>query len=484
MSSRPSHIQSPISVAEPGCAKIGAIPAKGDFSTQPASDFTANAQLAYLEAKVGEWQSPETSRRVEQNPPGEQIDEPASPAALTPHRTLRPATAVKSLVAIAVAVALGWAPVQRLLATTSAEAVVNARIVTLRAPIEGEVTMALPETDIGSAYRVDEPILTIRNPRADSSPLTGLMREHDQLGTSIGALEAKKQLLTANVLELNEQQERFRVGRIAQIEQRTREADADIASAEAQYSVTTEALKRASHLRTTDAVSQAFLDKAQGDARVAEQAVRAQNERKKGMLVELDAARKGTFVGDSYNDTPQSAQRKMEISLELADVDARLAGSRTQLAALDTAIRDEKSRQNRISLAEIHSTVNGRVWEMLTAPGEHVNAGQDLVKLLDCGSAIVTASVSQTAYERLAVGQPATFKPRDGGPELKGTVVALNGLAAVDSNTAIQQHALSREPYHVSLKFPELSTTFDCRVGRSGLVEFDTTAPVLKTSAF
>lgn len=484
MSSRPSQIHSPVSTAEPVSAKIGAMPAKGDFTTPHEPDFTASAQLAYLEAKVGEWQSQETSRRAEPKTPGEQSDQPASSPILEPRRTIRPTTAAKSLVAIAVAVALGWAPAQRLLATTSAEAVVNARIVTLRAPIEGEVTMAHPETDIGSAYRVDEPILTIRNPRADSSPLTGLMREHDQLGTSIGALQAKQHLLNANLQELNEQQERFRIGRIAQIEQRTREADADIAAAEAQYAVATEALKRANHLRTTDAVSQAFLDKAQGDARVAEQAVRAQNERKKGMLVELNAAQKGTFVGDSYNDTPQSAQRKMEISLELADVDARLAGSRTQLTALDGAIREEQTRQKRLSLAEIHSTVNGRIWEMLTAPGEHVNAGQDLAKLLDCGSAIVTASVSQTAYERLAVGQSATFKPRDGGPELKGTVVGLNGLAAVDSNTAIQQHALSREPYHVSLKFPELSTTFDCRVGRSGLVEFDTTVPALKTSAF
>ncbi|MET1046535.1 MAG: HlyD family efflux transporter periplasmic adaptor subunit, partial [Hyphomicrobium sp.] len=403
---------------------------------------------------------------------------------LAPSRGVSSVTVIKSSIAVAVAVALGWMPVQRLLATTSAEAVVNARIITVRAPIAGEITMANSATDIGTLFQADQTILTIRNSRADTNRLIDLARQRDQLKTSIGSLEAKKSFLQASLKELEAQQERFRLGRIQQIEQRVREAEADIASAEAQYAVSAAALKRASHLRGTDAVSQAYLDKAQGDARVGEQAIRAQVERKKGVLVELDAARKGTYVGDSYNDTPQSAQRKMEVALELSDVEARLAGSQIERSALDTALAAEQSRQSEMSRVDMRSTVDGRVWEMLTAPGEHVNAGQDLVKLIDCGSAIVTASVSESDYEKLAIGQAATFKPRDGGPELHGMVVGLNGLAAVESNSAIQQNALSREPYHVTVKFPELSKSFDCRVGRSGLVKFDTGNSVLAGSLF
>lgn len=438
-----------------------------DTEARADEEFTASAQQAYLESAVNEWQSPNGAPDLETDP------EPHAEAAPKLSRTaIKPTTLLKSFVAVAVAVALGWFPVQRLLTTTSAEAVVNARIITIRAPIEGEVTMAQSGTDIGSPFRADQDILTIRNARADSVHLTNLQRERDQLRTNIGALEAKKNLLRSSLDELNAQQDRFRVGRIAQLEQRVREADANIASAQAVYAVASEALKRADALRKTDTASQAFLDKAQGDAHVAEQAIQAQIEHKKGILVELDAAKNGTYVGDSYNDTPQSAQRKMEVSLELSDVEARLAGTQDQLAAIDASITAEQSRQAELAKAEIHASVNGRVWEMLTAPGEHVNAGQDLMKLLDCGSAIVTASVSETAYERLSIGQQATFTPRDGGPVLHGIVVGLNGLAAVESNTAIQQSALSREPYHVSLKFPELSNNFDCRVGRSGLVKF------------
>ncbi len=472
----------PAPVSDANTRHLGAIAPDADAIAEEANDraFTATAQIAYLEAALSDWPK-QSSPHV----PAADAEEPetASAPVLAPRRTLKPLTLLKSVVAIAIAVALGWMPAQRLLATTSSEAVVNARIVTLRAPIEGEVTMAHAGTDIGSAFSLDQSVLAIDNPRADASPLSALAQQRGQLTTSIAALEAKKRLLTANLQELDTQQERFRLGRIEQIEQRTRESDADIAAAEAQYSVAADALKRAQWLKTTDAVSQAFLDKAQGEARVTQQAIRAQTERKKGILVELTAAKKGTFVGDSYNDTPQSAQRKMQISLELSDVEARLAGNRAELAATEAALAKETVRQSQLARADIHSTVNGRIWEMLTAPGEHVNIGQDLVKMIDCGSAIVTASVSETAYERLSIGQAATFTPRDGGPELKGNIVSLNGLTAVNSNTAIQASALSREPYHVTLKFPDLSKEFDCRVGRSGLVKFDTTTPAASANA-
>jgi multidrug resistance efflux pump len=439
--------------------------------------FNANMQLSYLESVVKEWKTQRTAdkgqdERTTPNAPENNIA--SKPSWMAPVANLRLSTIVKSALAIAVALLLGWTPALRLLATTSAEAVVNARVITLRAPIEGDVTMAAAATDIGSTFRSNEEILTIRNPRADYSHLDSLRRERDQLGTAIAALDAKSQLLTANLTELTDQQENFRIGRIAQLEQRVREIDADIAANEAQHDMAVVALTRANALKKTDAVSQAFLDKALQDERVSKNTIQSLVERRKGTMVELDAAKKGIFVGDSYNDTPQSAQRKMEVALELADVRARLQGSKAELAVLLARIDAETRRNEELSSAVIRSTVNGRVWEILTAPGEHVNAGQDLMRLLDCGSAMVTASVSETAYQKLRIGQSATFRPRGGGKELHGRIVGLNGLAAVSSNSAIQQSMLAREPYHVTLDFPGLAKGADCQIGRSGLVQFDT----------
>lgn len=450
------------------------------------ADFNAKMQLSFLESAIQDWKA----QRATDNDKTEKTfsDAAETDANLksswrTPLSKIKPSTLAKSALALAVALVLGWAPAVRLLATTSAEAVVNARVITLRAPIEGDVTMAAAATDIGSTFRNNEEILTIRNRRADYSHLDSLRRERDQLGTAISALEAKKQLLEQNLVELSEQQENFRVGRITQLDQRIREIDADLAATEAQHDMALQTLTRASALRKTDAVSQAYLDKALQDERVTKNTIQSLTERRKGSMVELEAARKFIFIGDSYNDTPQSAQRKMEVALELADVRARLEGSKAELAVLMTRIDAETRRNEELSSASIRSTVNGRVWEILTAPGEHVNAGQDLMRLLDCGSAMVTASVSETTYQKLRIGQNATFQPRGGGKELHGRIVGLNGLAAVSSNSAIQQSMLAREPYHVTLNFPGLTEGAECQIGRSGLVKFDTSSPGALASA-
>jgi len=447
----------------------------GRASDIPSAQFDASMQLDYLETVIKEWRD----QQSEETPSSKTVDPVQAEAATTKPAWKKPAnirisTIVKSCLAVAIAAALGWAPVLRLLTTTSAEAVVNARVVTLRAPIEGDVKTSVDGTEIGTRFQTNQAVLIVRNPRSDVSHLDNLRRSRDQLHTEISALEAREQVLGTDFAELTAQQERFRIGRIKQLDQRVRETDANIALAKAQYVTASAALTRATALKRTDAVSQAFLDKALQDESVANDTIRGLTERRTGMLVELDAAKNGSFIGDSYNDTPQSAQRKMEIGLELADVRARLAGRKSELASLQSDIDSETRRSEELSAAVIRSTVDGRVWEMLTAPGEHVNVGQDLVRMLDCGSAIVTASVSESAYQRLSIGQAATFRPRDGGKVLQGHVVGLNGLAAVTSNSAIQQSQLSREPYHVTLKFPDLTKGNDCHVGRSGLVEFDT----------
>ncbi|MCZ7595727.1 MAG: hypothetical protein M5U16_13130 [Hyphomicrobium sp.] len=70
---------------------------------------------------------------------------------------LRARRGVKSLIAIIVAVALGWYPLQRLLAATSAEATVNARLINLRAPIDGKVSLVAPSIAVGTEVEPDEP---------------------------------------------------------------------------------------------------------------------------------------------------------------------------------------------------------------------------------------------------------------------------------------------------------------------------------------
>ena len=60
--------------------------------------------------------------------------------------------------------------------------------------------------------------------------------------------------------------------------------------------------------------------------------------------VEHDAVADGVFIGDSYNDSPNSAQRETELKLKKGELDAQLAAVRTQIKHVGDQISQEEAR--------------------------------------------------------------------------------------------------------------------------------------------
>jgi multidrug resistance efflux pump len=383
---------------------------------------------------------------------------------------------MKSALFLAVAVVVGWGPVQRLMQTTSVEAVVNARLVTLRAPIGGEVVSAPATADVGNALASGEPLVRIVNRRADRSRLDDLRRTIDRLGDERAVLAVRLETARAMHAEFMTQTRQFQDGRVRQLEARQDELRNDLAAATARRLETTTTLQRTLALAARGVISHSALEKAQRDNEVAVQGVAAAEQRIKASEVELAAARTGSFVGDSYNDRPRSSQRADELQQQIAELSAELRQRDLRLPRLKAELEEEKVRYADLASASVVAPSKGSVWEVLTAPGEEVRQGQELARLLDCGSAVVTAAVSESVYNRLRVGQPARFRFREGGPELAGRVVHLTGVAAAPANFAIAPSALTREAYRVTVSVPYLAQIPTCELGRTGRVVFGDSA--------
>jgi hypothetical protein len=82
----------------------------------------------------------------------------------------------KTLAGLLVLTAVGWMPVRTLLETTSTEAIINARLVTLRAPIEGEIGPIAGSLSVGGELQPGAPLLRVVNQRADRGRLDDLRR--------------------------------------------------------------------------------------------------------------------------------------------------------------------------------------------------------------------------------------------------------------------------------------------------------------------
>ena len=187
----------------------------------------------------------------------------------------------------------------------------------------------------------------------------------------------------------------------------------------------------------------------------------------------MEAARQGKYVGDSYNDRPSSSLHADEIALRIAESEADLRIRDERLDRLRSSMNEEAARFAVQQSAELAIPVSGQVWEVMTAPGEEVRAGRELLRILDCTGVVVSAVVSAKTYTTLRIGGVARFQPSGESRDYAGTIVRLTGLAAPFDNLAIDASALGRDLYRVTVSVPDLKTS-TCGVGRNGKVVFET----------
>ncbi|MGQ9369994.1 HlyD family secretion protein [Azospirillum sp. ST 5-10] len=388
---------------------------------------------------------------------------------------------MRKLVKLAAGLALagvgGYVVLMEGVAVVSSDAVVNARVAVVRAPIDGLLT--LQPRSIGERVQGGQPLGVLNDVRADEARLLELERAAGALEADIARLQAQVASNTASRDLLRERTEAYRDGRIRQLKSRIDEQQALLSSAKAQSIESGAALQRAEELRDRGVQSAAVLDKAQAANEVNALTMRAATARLESLRTELEAANKGMFLGDSYNDTPYSSQRAQELDLRLAELDADLEERTRRLATTREQIALERQRVARLRDAFLASPVDGLVWETLLGNGEHARKGQDLLRLLDCSTVMVTASVSESDYNRLKVGDPARFRLSGTDRTFDGQVLRLagSGAATIYNSLAIAPGPEHLKRFDVALAVPGLldDPEAGCAVGRTGKVVFSGT---------
>ena len=357
-----------------------------------------------------------------------------------------------------------------MLATTSVEAIVNARVETIRAPIEG-IVQAPAEKNANWSSTAAPPKLIISNPYADRSRLDELRRNLNTLESQQASLDRQSQLTQTALDTISQQAEKYRSGRLKLIDARLARQTAELQATSAKTSQTTASKRRSDHLQQTGFISGAESDRVQYEWNAATSAEAAAEKRLEETKVEHDAVADGVFIGDSYNDAPSSIQRETELKMKKGELDAQLAGVRKQIKHINDQISEEDAHVRLRSEATVALPSKGRVWEMLVGPGEFVNKGQDLLRVLNCTSPIVSANVDERVYNRLEVGSPATFRPFQDGKTYSGTVVNLTGAAGAAANFAIPPITLHKSPFYVTIAMDDMGAA-GCAIGRTGTVTF------------
>jgi multidrug resistance efflux pump len=357
---------------------------------------------------------------------------------------------------------------QQLVVRASRDAVINARVAVIRAPIDGIATTAV--TTPGAAIKAGEAIGRVEDRLPDDARLAQLRRE-------ASATELERDSLARRVTDLQRvhgeaetQAEAYRLGRVRQLELRIEEARANLAAAVAREADAKAVVGRGAALHARGFRSDEAQEKARHAKEVEEQTVIAARRRLDALTVELDAAHNGTFLGDSYNDAPSSLQRARELALRITESQAALDEMKRKWEAVQSQLTAERDRLASHTNAVLTAPVDGQLWTVQAAPGEYVRKGQDLLTVLDCSTVMVTASVLERDYNELRLGDPVSFRVSGTNREYEGRIVKLG------SSTAFAIPS-DRGSHQIVIALPKLAgdTEDGCAVGRTGEVIFEGT---------
>lgn len=361
-----------------------------------------------------------------------------------------------------------WIIVGEQMSGASADAVVNARVVTLRAPVAGGLTV--PERPLGARVTRGETLASISDPLVDSVRLHDLQMEQRLAQAEMDEVETL--LSNARTLQdgLRDRVDIYRRERLAELEERLARAEERLALLEAgppSVPVSGEEIDGTGADTGRLPAEPATRDLALSHAR----------ERVAVLSIARDAARQNVFLGDGYNDAPNAEQRMVELQGQIDQLDARLVTSRERLAALEERAGRERVRVNSQAGGDIAAPVDGIFWEVLEQDGVTVQRGDPIIRVADCTSAFVTLSVTERVYNQLSIGQAAKFRLGGQSQVHEATVgrLAGSGAAAVYRHLAVAPSPRHLERYDVTLIVPDLAadSTDSCLIGRTGRAFFD-----------
>jgi multidrug resistance efflux pump len=358
---------------------------------------------------------------------------------------------------------------QQVVVRVSREAVINARVASVRAPMDGIVKNAT--TIPGRPVQAGASIGDIEDPMADDARVFQLQQDAQATDRERAALARRITDLRQARSDAEAQAEAYRLGRVRQDELRVDEARAGLSAALARESDANAAQGRGAALHAHGYMADATYERTQHAREVAQQDTIAARKRLDTLTVELEAARKGTYLGDNYNDVPSSFQRARELSVRIEETQATLDQLARKEETLSAQLAAEQKRLAARSTASLAAPIDGNLWTVQAASGEYVRKGQELFTVLDCSTVVVTASVSERDYNELRLGDPVRFRVAGSGREYAGSVSKL-GLTSTGRSFAIAPEE-RRHQVAVQLAGLQDSDSDRCAVGRTGEVVFE-----------
>ena len=379
------------------------------------------------------------------------------------------------LAALLIAIAT-WAFFPHMMSRVASSAYVNAELMRVSAPIAGRLASGLPRQ--GEFIAKAEPVNLIQVLSPDRRQL------HDYRNQLMAANDrtdlARKQLeeIAASDTKLQAQAEAFKSGVIDRISREIDEAAAEHSGCLLEAHQRDDIGSRMQELAKLGSSSQIRAAEAAASREATMTRCGIAEARIKRFTVELEAARKGTFLRDGTNDVPYSQQQRDRLFIRKQDIEAQLTDEQSKAKRLTGAIAEEERRLARMDNYKMTLPADFIVWSVTASPGSTVVEGQSLFDLADCTHRFLVVELPEREFERVHAGDAASIRLIGGDGWTQGAVRQVRGSAARadDRLLAAQIAKPSSGTFTVEVEIPNVALLGDrsgyCDIGRLAEVRF------------
>lgn len=376
-----------------------------------------------------------------------------------------------------------WSAAPELIHPTSSNAVVNAEVITLRAPVDGHV-VAGPGVAVGDRVAAGTALAQVQALRPET-------QRRDALGLD---LAAQRQLLAALADEdaelarldrdLANRSAAYRTAAARRLDLARDEAQARLDAAQARHAQAAADLRRKEALFAKDLVAAAAVDNARAAARAAAADRDEARAARARLAAEAQAVATGVMTGGGGDDTPYAGQRRDEVRLKRAARTVELAQARLRVAELERLYAAETAQAGALAAARLSAPLSGVVWQRFAADGDAVRAGDPVLAMVDCNKLFLTATLPKRHFAQLKAGDQASA--RLAGHD-RAIAAVIESVRAAGGGIAHDAAAIAPAPRSgddvivtLSLRDAAIGNRADnlCQVGQAASVTFK--VPALK----
>ena len=372
-------------------------------------------------------------------------------------------------------VALLW---PRATGYVSTFAVVNAPVLTVRAPINGVIMSPTP--GLAAPVLRDDRLFDLLATQTSRSEIARLRAEASALRAEAAALLDQERIAGEVVAGLRARVALETESEVTYLTRKMEEARADRELNAVAWDRADAEVRRLEDLAAKGRVPRTELDEAAFRRAAAEAEISADDARIAALVVELEAIEAGLPSPAGTGRRDFAYDRLDDMEMALADIrtrrlsaEARRDGAERELLS----IRDELDGMGRFRPS---ASTNGVIWTASRQAGASVTLGSDLFQILDCERRFIEVVFEERAFENLPPGTEATVRLRGAETAFRASVVSRHAAGRGAAQSAVDAAVL--EPYETGgvkvflrlepadISDPAVAAAF-CDVGRTAEVQ-------------